>query len=288
LSRDPTHARLRLGRAARLTLAVGLGAAVVASLLALPATAQTALPASGGSVRAAGGGTVRLAAGTVRLVAARRPGRSTYVVRSGDTLSGIARAAGLPGWQSIVALNPVIHDPDLIYPGWRLVLPSGSEVHRTVSHRVVHAVHRSTVHRTVHVTVRHTVVRRHLVKRHVTRHVVRRHVVKRHVRRHVVRRHVRRHVVRRHVVRRRHRSASAGRGVWDRLASCESTGNWHANTGNGFAGGLQFSRSTWRAYGGRGSAASASRSAQIAVARRVLAGQGWRAWPSCSRRLGLR
>jgi len=77
-------------------------------------------------------------------------------------------------------------------------------------------------------------------------------------------------------------------GIWDRLAACESTSNWHANTGNGFLGGLQFTLTTWRAYGGVGSPAQASREAQIAVAQRVLAGQGWRAWPSCSRRLGLR
>jgi len=76
--------------------------------------------------------------------------------------------------------------------------------------------------------------------------------------------------------------------VWTRLAQCESNGDWRANTGNGFSGGLQFTASTWRAYGGVGSPASASRDQQIAVAQRVLAGQGWRAWPNCSRMLGLR
>src|SRR5215471_5927253 len=76
--------------------------------------------------------------------------------------------------------------------------------------------------------------------------------------------------------------------IWDRLAACESTSNWHANTGNGFLGGLQFTLSTWRAYGGVGSPAQASREAQIAVAERVLVGQGWRAWPVCSRVIGLR
>jgi len=76
--------------------------------------------------------------------------------------------------------------------------------------------------------------------------------------------------------------------IWDRLAACESTSNWHANTGNGFLGGLQFTLTTWRAYGGLGSPAQASRAQQIAVAERVLAGQGWRAWPACSKRLGLR
>ncbi len=81
---------------------------------------------------------------------------------------------------------------------------------------------------------------------------------------------------------------SGGGGRWDALARCESGGNWAANTGNGYYGGLQFSPSTWRAYGGSGLPHQASRGAQIAVAERVLAGQGWGAWPSCSRRAGLR
>ncbi|HEX6446802.1 MAG TPA: transglycosylase family protein [Streptosporangiales bacterium] len=78
--------------------------------------------------------------------------------------------------------------------------------------------------------------------------------------------------------------------TWDRLAQCESGGNWQINTGNGFYGGLQFTQSTWQAYGGTRYASRAdhaSRSAQIAVAERVLAGQGWGAWPACSARLGL-
>ncbi len=76
--------------------------------------------------------------------------------------------------------------------------------------------------------------------------------------------------------------------AWDKLAQCESGGKWNTNTGNGYSGGLQFSPSTWRAYGGKGSAAGASRAEQIAVAERVLAGQGWGAWPACSSKMGLR
>ena len=77
---------------------------------------------------------------------------------------------------------------------------------------------------------------------------------------------------------------------WDRLAQCEAGGNWHINTGNGYYGGLQFSASTWRAYGGNEFAPlphQATREQQIAVAERTLAGQGWGAWPACSARLGL-
>jgi len=83
-------------------------------------------------------------------------------------------------------------------------------------------------------------------------------------------------------------AASADSGtVWDRLAQCESSGNWSINTGNGFSGGLQFTPSTWRAFGGDGRAHDASREEQIVVAERVLAQQGWGAWPACSRKLGL-
>ncbi|MDD1475523.1 transglycosylase family protein [Arthrobacter sp. H16F315] len=81
--------------------------------------------------------------------------------------------------------------------------------------------------------------------------------------------------------------AAASTSVWDSLAQCESSGNWGINTGNGYAGGLQFSPSTWAAYSGTGSAANASREQQIAVAERVQAGQGWGAWPSCAAQLGL-
>jgi len=86
-------------------------------------------------------------------------------------------------------------------------------------------------------------------------------------------------------------TANAASGsTWDRIAACESGGNWHINTGNGFSGGLQFTPSTWRAFGGSAYASSAylaSRSAQITVAERVLASQGWGAWPACSAKLGL-
>ena len=77
---------------------------------------------------------------------------------------------------------------------------------------------------------------------------------------------------------------------WDRLAQCEAGGNWHINTGNGFYGGLQFNQQTWQANGGGEFAATAdqaSREQQIVVAERVLASQGWGAWPACSASLGL-
>ena len=79
-------------------------------------------------------------------------------------------------------------------------------------------------------------------------------------------------------------SYSGGGVNWDAIAACESGGNWGTSTGNGFYGGLQFSQGTWDAYGGSqyaSSASGASRSQQIAVAQRVLAGQGIGAWPVC-------
>jgi LysM repeat protein len=76
---------------------------------------------------------------------------------------------------------------------------------------------------------------------------------------------------------------------WDALAQCESGGNWSINTGNGYSGGVQFTNSTWSAYGGTAyapTAAGASREQQIAIAERVLAGQGAGAWPACTRKTG--
>lgn len=83
---------------------------------------------------------------------------------------------------------------------------------------------------------------------------------------------------------------AASDATWNRVAACESGGNWAINTGNGYYGGLQFSRSTWNSYGGGAYAATAnkaSRAQQIHIAEKVLAGQGWGAWPTCSRRAGL-
>jgi hypothetical protein len=68
---------------------------------------------------------------------------------------------------------------------------------------------------------------------------------------------------------------------WDAVAQCESGGNWRADTGNGFYGGLQFKQSTWDENGGVGNPAVASRDQQIAVANRVLTTQGPGAWPKC-------
>jgi nucleoid-associated protein YgaU len=79
-------------------------------------------------------------------------------------------------------------------------------------------------------------------------------------------------------------ASAAPDSTWNAVAQCESSGNWAINTGNGYYGGLQFSQSTWNAYGGQQYAARAdlaTREEQIAVAEKTLAGQGWGAW-SCA------
>jgi LysM repeat protein len=79
-------------------------------------------------------------------------------------------------------------------------------------------------------------------------------------------------------------ASAATSSEWDTVAQCESGGNWSINTGNGYYGGLQFSASTWAAYGGTSYASTAnqaSKSEQISVAEKVLAAQGKGAWPTC-------
>ena len=76
--------------------------------------------------------------------------------------------------------------------------------------------------------------------------------------------------------------------VWDRLAMCESTGDWHANTGNGFYGGIQFDLQSWHAAGGEGYPHLSSKAEQIKRGKIWQARYGWSPWPACSKKLGLR
>ncbi|MYS87924.1 transglycosylase family protein [Embleya scabrispora] len=75
--------------------------------------------------------------------------------------------------------------------------------------------------------------------------------------------------------------------TWDRVARCESGGNWATDTGNGYHGGLQFNERTWKAHGGKGRAQDAPKAEQIRVAENVLRSQGAGAWPVCGRKAGL-
>lgn len=83
----------------------------------------------------------------------------------------------------------------------------------------------------------------------------------------------------------------ASQRVWNRLAQCESGGRWKINTGNGYYGGLQISPSTWAGFGGKrfaGLPHKATKAEQIKVGKRIRHGQGWGAWPHCSRAIGVR
>ena len=170
------------------------------------------------------------------------------MVKQGDTLSRIAKRAKLASWRPIWDLNTKIAHPNLIYPGQKLLIPAKGE---KIKHRPLPAL----------------VVTRVVSEERSAAPAVsssRRSTVTRSA------------------------SAPAGGSVWDRLAQCESGGNWGISTGNGYSGGLQFSSGTWAANGGTGSAHNASRAEQIRVAERVRASQGWGAWPACSAKLGLR
>ena len=86
-------------------------------------------------------------------------------------------------------------------------------------------------------------------------------------------------------------AGAATDGEWDKVARCESGGNWAINTGNGFYGGVQFNQSTWERHGGLRYAPRAdlaTREEQIAIAEVTRARQGWGAWPVCSVRTGVR
>ncbi len=76
--------------------------------------------------------------------------------------------------------------------------------------------------------------------------------------------------------------------AWDRLARCESGGNWATNTGNGYYGGIQFSLASWRGVGGTGYPHQASRETQIAMGQRLWNQGGWSQWPACTSKLGYR
>ena len=83
-------------------------------------------------------------------------------------------------------------------------------------------------------------------------------------------------------------ASAAPESAWDKLAQCESGGNWSINTGNGYYGGIQFSLSTWRGLGGTGYPHEASRETQIAMGKKLWQTSGWGAWPACTRKFGWR
>jgi LysM repeat protein len=180
-----------------------------------------------------------------------------YTVQQGDTLSGIAQQLGLSSWRSLYRANPGIDNPNLIFVGQKLLVPGNGDA--SARHQAVAGAKKAAAHKSA---------------------VTKKASTKRHAKKASVHKSTTRKVAR--------SSSSAGNGVWDRLAMCESTGNWSINTGNGFYGGLQFTPSSWRAVGGSGMPHQASKAEQIARAKKLQALQGWGAWPACSKKLGLR
>jgi LysM repeat protein len=192
--------------------------------------------------------------GPAKIVAAKNDQqRKTVVVKRGDNLSKLAKRAKLASWRPLWDLNKKIAHPNLIYPGQKLLIPAKGE---KIKHRPLPAL-----------IVTRTVSQERSAASASSSGAS---------------------GSRRSTVTRSASTSSVGGGVWDRLAQCESGGNWGINTGNGYSGGLQFAPGTWRANGGTGSAHNASRAEQIRVAERVRASQGWGAWPACSSQLGLR
>jgi LysM repeat protein len=178
-----------------------------------------------------------------------------HVVARGESLSSIAKTVGVSSWKRLYDANPSVAHPDIIHPGDKLVIPDAKA---KLKSRPLPSTVQATSGRSRAVGRSAPQGRKWTASASTTRAPT------------------------------RSGSSGAGSGVWDKLARCESSGNWGINTGNGYSGGLQFSPGTWRANGGSGSAHNASRSEQIRVAKRIQKSQGWGAWPACSQKIGLR
>lgn len=178
------------------------------------------------------------------------------VIKPGDTLLKIAKKHKTT-YLRIFYANDSIKDPDLIFSGQKVRIPAKGEklsprpIGEAETQTAVEPKHKRSVHKKV--------------SAHKAKHVAKPH---------------KRHVAITY--------ARSGGGVWDRIAKCESGGNWSTSTGNGYYGGLQFTVSSWRAVGGKGMPNHASKSEQIARAKILQSRQGWGAWPACTAKLGIR
>jgi hypothetical protein len=188
---------------------------------------------------------------TLNPVAARH-GPDSYTIRPGDTLSQIAARAYGSGadWPAIWRANRRrVPNPDLITAGQRLALPSSPQVPPWLARAAVAAAAAARPAQAAPVGAAAAPAAPAQASSPAP--------------------------------------ASSGGTNWSAIAACESGGNWAASTGNGFYGGLQFTEQTWLGYGGGRYASSANLATpaqQIAVAQRVLAGQGIGAWPVCGAR----
>jgi Transglycosylase-like domain/LysM domain len=194
-----------------------------------------------------------LIAVTVTLNPAAAHGPGSYAVRPGDTLSAIAaRAYGsAAGWPAIWWANRrEVPDPDLITTGQQLALPRPHQVPPWLARAALAAAAAAPP---APAAPAGTAPAAPAASAHASSAA----------------------------------PASAGGVNWSAIAACESGGNWAADTGNGFYGGLQFTEQTWLANGGGRYASSANLATpaqQIAVAQNVLASQGIGAWPVCGAR----
>jgi murein DD-endopeptidase MepM/ murein hydrolase activator NlpD len=191
---------------------------------------------------------------------------SKVVVKKGDSLSKIANRFDTT-YQRIFFANKKIQNPDLIYPGWELRIPDSNEKLEkralpTQKTATAPAPKQQDAPRKIESTQKPQQPKPAPVSNQST-----------------------------NQTRQQTQPAprtSVSTSVWDRLAQCESSGNWSINTGNGYYGGLQFSLSSWRYVGGTGYPHQASKAEQIKRAEMLLAKQGWNAWPACTAKLGLR
>lgn len=179
----------------------------------------------------------------------------TVTIKPGDSLSKIAKANDSTTKRLYFA-NTTIKNPDLIYPGDKLRVPSETEK------LTPRAMPTTPVAAPAAAAVPAPAQQQHAAAPAPVRTVQRSAPVS--------------------------AAPVASGSVWDQLAACESGGNWSINTGNGFYGGLQFTPSSWQAVGGTGLPSDASREEQIMRAESLKAIQGWGAWPACTAKLGLR
>lgn len=193
--------------------------------------------------------------------AAPAPQPGTAVVQPGDTLAEVAAAHSVGDWRRIFDANPHIADPNALAVGEELRIPApGEDLERRPLPQAEPAPAPADASSQQQSTVSEDPTPQQQVGPSSTG----------------------------TEAPQQSQPSAAGGGVWERLAQCESGGNWSANTGNGFYGGLQFTPSSWRAVGGQGLPHQASKAEQIARGQRLQAQQGWGAWPACSRELGLR
>lgn len=177
------------------------------------------------------------------------PAPVIVTVQPGDTLSAIGQSNNTT-YVRLFDANPAINDPDLIFPGQQITIPAPDA--QLTDRPLPQAVQAAAAAAGQSQAIVSTPTVAAKPSRTVTS-----------------------------------APAVADGTVWDRIAACESGGNWSINTGNGFYGGLQFTLGSWAAVGGTGNPANASREEQIARAEMLQARQGWGAWPVCSVKAGV-